>query len=213
MELEGLWVMGKLFKINLQHIKKYPSLYLVVFVVFLGGGVMGHFVLDGLLIDQKHALQNYMQGFMKIFILEKVDNIEVFKVSLFREFKQGFFLWALGVGIIGAPLILLSVFFRGFALGFTFSTLVMALGKESYFLILALVLLKELFIVTAVIALCVNGIAFSTELIAALVGKKFLFDNIKIKFLRYTVFTGVQFLIVLLGVFFEAVVLPVFIKI
>jgi stage II sporulation protein M len=174
---------------------------------------MGHFTINGLLLEQKQELQNYIQGFMKIFDIEKVDNIEVFNVSLFREVKQLIVLWALGVSIIGIPLIFMIVFFRGFSIGFTFGIIISALGAKGFLTIISIILLKELLIITALISLSVNGIVFSTDIIGSLLGKKFLMENIKVKFLRYTIFAGIQLIVIGIAVILESVFLPVFIKV
>jgi stage II sporulation protein M len=195
------------------HVKKHPKVYIFTFSIFIIGILMGHFTINGLLLEQKQELQNYIQGFMKIFDIEKVDNIEVFNVSLFREVKQVVVLWALGASIIGIPLIFMIVFFRGFTLGFTLGIIGSALGSKGLFTILSIILLKELLIVTVLMSLSVNGIVFSTDIISSLLGKKFLLGNIKIKFLRYTIFAGIQLVVIGIAVALEAVFLPVFIKV
>lgn len=195
-----------------EHVIKHPGLYQAVLILFVLGWVVGHFAMNGLDEKNRVELQNYIQGFMKIFVLEKVDNIEVLKVSLYREFKQVLLMWALGLSIIGIPILFLTVFLRGFVLGFVVLAVFRAVGSEAIVLITATFVFKYFILIPAFFALAVNGVSFSNVLVQKLTGKKRLFENMKKNMLQYTFFTVIQLFWIAIALFIEAVFLPIFVK-
>lgn len=203
------WKISGLYMI---HIKKNPRIYIILTIIFVSGFLAGVLAVSGLYQNHREELTDYIKGFMKIFDLKKVDNWTLFKVSLYRELKVMLFIWALGVSIIGIPVIFMTVLFRGFMLGFTLGTILDVLGNEGIVAVLSIVILKEMFLILALLAIAANGIMFSTDIIKSCSGKKIKVDNIKQKVLIYCVFALVQLIAIFVPVILEAVFLPVFIK-
>ena len=113
---------------------------------------------------------------------KQIDVDILFREFLWNNLKPGFFIWVLGLVILGIPLIFLYIAFEGYSLGFAIALVMKSLGgsKGSLFVGLA-VLPQEIILVPVLLTLAVNSVLFAK----AIWQKKERNTNIKFDIYRY----------------------------
>lgn len=158
------------------------NLYICLIVLFLIGIVMGAihsgFVKDESLIESFRYIEDFMNA-----LKTKQINVDIlFREFLWNNLKPGFFIWLLGLVILGIPLIFLYVGFEGYSLGFAIALVLKSLGgSKGSFLIGLAVLPQEIIIVPVLLTLSVNSVLFAK----AIWQKKERNTNIKFDIYRY----------------------------
>ncbi len=112
-------------KVRIQkHLKENRWHYLLLGIVFVLGLFLGYykvFSLENEVRDHLLALiNNYLLGGFR----GELSSAHIFSSAYLQQFKSLFLIWFLGLTVIGIPLIIGVVFFRGFSLGFTIGFLV-----------------------------------------------------------------------------------------
>ena len=158
------------------------NLYICLIVLFLIGIVMGAihsgFVKDESLIESFRYIEDFMNA-----LKTKQINVDIlFREFLWNNLKPGFFIWLLGLVILGIPLIFLYVGFEGYSLGFAIALVLKSLGgSKGSFLIGLAILPQEIIIVPVLLTLSVNSVLFAK----AIWQKKERNTNIKFDIYRY----------------------------
>jgi len=196
-----------------EHLKMNKNTYLFLFLAFVTGVSAGAFTVNGLSSIQRTELINYFQGFLELFENQRVDSNEILKISLIDNTRLVVLLWALGVTIIGIPLIYIFVGIRGFITGFTSGFIIDLLGVKGVVFTLLSILPKEVIIIPCVIALGVNGINFSLNIIRSRWNKQKSKDNLKTGFLGYCFATAFFSCFIFGGVLVESYITPICIRI
>ncbi len=172
----------------------------------------GASTVNGLSAVQNEELVNYFSGFLKIMGNQKVNSSELLIISLQENAKLVALLWISGVTIIGIPFIYLLVLSKGFAIGFSSGFIMQTMGIKGILFGLLTLLPKEIIILPCIIALGVNGMNFSLNIIKSKSIKQALKQNLKMDFLGYSLCTVFFSVFILIAVLIEAYILPVFIR-
>ena len=108
-------------------------------------------------------------------------------------------MWFVGSTVIGIPIVLGIVAFRGFCLGYTISSVVAVwgIGKGTLFFACSM-LLQNLIFLPCMLALAVSGIKLYQSIM-----KDKRKENIKFEIFRHTIFSIIIFLFLLLSSFIE----------
>ena len=127
----------------LQHIKDNIKAYFLVAIVLLIGIVLGVSFVNNLQENQSQEVQSYIQQFVET--LKNGTNIDTGKLlsnSLQNNLILAIVMWFAGSTVIGIPIVLGIVGYRGFCLGYTVSSLIATLGtgKGSIFFITSMLL-------------------------------------------------------------------------
>ncbi|KLU66230.1 stage II sporulation protein M [Desulfosporosinus acididurans] len=164
-----------------QHICKYWVIYLTLSSVYLAGVVFGALGVKALGASASSQLGDFLNTLLKN---QPVDLNPVFLGQLARDvFIIMAGIWILGLTIIGAPLIYLIVFTRGFILGFTVSFIISFKGMLGLGLILVTVLVPALM----GIPLLLLGAGLATIFSFLLLRGKARGESLRREFLYYTV--------------------------
>lgn len=111
-------------KILLEHIRQYWVIYLTLCCVFLVGCAFGAVGIHSLGSEKAQELTIFLNKLLE----EQPDTLNT--VFLQQLARDNFIIMAailiLGLTVIGAPLVYLIVFTRGFILGFTFAFIIQA---------------------------------------------------------------------------------------
>lgn len=206
-------MISKLRLTLVEHIKANKNTYLFLFLAFVTGVSAGAFTVNGLSSMQRTELINYFQGFLELFENQRVDSNEILKISLVDNTRLVALLWALGVTIIGIPLIYIFIGIRGFITGFTSGFIIDLLGLKGVVFTLFSILPKEVIIIPCVIALGVNAINFSMNIIRSRSNKQRSKDNLKTGFLGYCLVTAFFSCIIFCGALVESYITPICIRI
>lgn len=196
-----------------EHLNKNKNTYLFLFLTFVTGVSAGAFTVNGLSSIQRTELTNYFQGFLQLFENQRVDSNEILQISLVDNARFVAVLWALGVTIIGIPLIYFFVGVRGFITGFTSGFIIDLMGLKGVVFTLFSIVPKEIIIIPCIIALGVNGINFSINIIRSRSIKRVNKENLKTGFLAYCFTTAFFSCFIFGGILVESYITPVCIRI
>jgi len=179
------------------------NLFTYLFVIFIIGLIIGPILLNIIPLEEKNELVVYLNSFLdglkKDILFEQ--NIE--KI-IWNEIKYILILWIAGLSVIGVPLILFLVFFKGVVLGFTIAFILKELGIKGILLTGVTILPQNLIIIPVIIITSMIGILYSISLISHK-QKKFDF---KFSFSSYTFFIILMNFFVLIGTLYEIYVIP-----
>ena len=164
-----------------EHIRQYWVIYLTLSSVYLAGVVFGAVGVGALGVSETSQLGKFLDTLLK----SQPKSIDpIFLGQLARDmFIMMAGIWILGLTIIGAPLIFLIVFTRGFILGFTVSFIIGVKGALGLGLILTTVLIPAFL----AIPLLLLGAGLATIFSFLLLRGKARGESLRREFLYYTV--------------------------
>lgn len=187
----------------LQHIKDNIKAYFLVAIVLLIGIVLGVWFVNNLQENQSQEVQSYIQQFVGT--VKNGTNIDTGKLlsnSLQNNLILAIVMWFAGSTVIGIPIVLGIVGYRGFCLGYTVSSLIATLGtgKGSLFFITSM-LLQNLILIPCMLTLAVSGIKLYKSIL-----KDKRKENIKGEIIRHTLFSVMMLIFLVIASFLEAYV-------
>ncbi len=197
----------------MEHVKKNKNIYLFLFLTFVTGVSAGAFTVNGLSSIQRTELTNYFQGFLELFENQRVDSNEILQISIIDNARLVVVMWALGVTIIGIPLIYFFIGVRGFITGFTSGFIIDLMGLKGVLFTLFSIVPKEIIIIPCIIALGVNGINFSLNIIRSRSIKRGNKESLRTGFVTYSITTAFFSCFIFGGILVESYITPVCIRI
>ena len=99
------------------------KIILVVVIIFLIGLIFGSFYITILNTNEKTLIIKKVTNFFSNNKITFSNKILLFKNSLVSNLIYFFCLWFLGISVIGVPLILIMIFFKGFVTGFSIGSI------------------------------------------------------------------------------------------
>lgn len=183
------------------HLQNNMKEYLLVFIIFAIGIVLGVIFINKMGEEQKQEVTTYLQDFItKIKTGTTIDTTMLFKQSIQKNIVLGIVLWFVGSTVIGIPFVYLTILSRGFCLGYTISAAiaVLKMGKGLLFFFSSTFLQNILFI-PCIIAIAVSGLKFYR----AVVKEK---ESIKQEMKRHTIFSCFCLILLILASFIETYV-------
>ncbi len=178
------------------------ALVLILFLMGLTFGVLAANVLEK---EQQQDLIGFVnQGLHGGAFLQ--NNIYT-RQTVISNLQTVFFLFFMGISVIGVPLALLLIFTRGFILGFSFSFLFQAMGYKGLALSILGILPHNLFILPALFVMVVAII----DCAAALTKLRFTKRQIAIgeELIRCAVITLIVIILMVVGGFVQGYVTPI----
>ncbi|GIM27932.1 stage II sporulation protein M [Clostridium polyendosporum] len=195
-------------KIN-ENIRDNKILYLTIFTFFTVGVVLGIYTVFYMSDLSRNDLASYFNNFMTVIGEKPID----YKFLLTEALRNNLLLllgvFVIGLLVVGAPIILILILFKGFLIGFTFSLIINILGTKGIGLALIAVIPQNLIYVPCFIVCS----AFSIQLsIVKLKGKINKAHQTKEYMSQYFNLYIVCFFLLILGVFVETYIIPNLIK-
>jgi len=149
-----------------EYLRENFGLFFFIILLFILGIVFGSLAVKALNGEQKAELFNYLELFIQGIDVAPGKEAGVFlQQSLLGNLKTIGLILLLGLLVIGLPLVLVILFTKGFALGFTVGFLVYELGWKGLIFGMASVLPPNLFLVPALLLICVAAVSFSLAVI------------------------------------------------
>lgn len=179
-----------------KHVATNIKEYIIITLIFLLGIFFGVIYVNNMQIQQKEEVSKYINNYID---KEKENKTITTSKALKNSIKDNTILaiglWFAGTTIIGIPIVLGTILFRGFCLGYTISscTYTMGLGKGIAFTTVSIVLQNILFI-PAILALGVSGLKLYKSIV-----KDRRKENIKVEVLRHTIFSAIMLLILIIS--------------
>jgi stage II sporulation protein M len=157
--------------------KDLLPLYLFVCILFIMGVVFGALLVNALTLQQKHDVGQYVNTFLSGFggstaSLGGTGAAELRTAgagAVWDAFgahaRWVFFIWILGLSVVGVPLILLLDFLKGVLIGFTVGYLAGQWSWDGIVFAIVSVAPQNLVVVPAIIVCSVASISFSLLLV------------------------------------------------
>ena len=163
-----------------EHVKQYWVIYLTLSCVYLAGVIFGALGVEALGVSEQGQLAKFLDSLLQS---QPIALDSRFLEQLARDtFIMMAGIWVLGLTVIGAPLIYLIVFTRGFILGFTVSFFIEAKGLVGLALTLVSVFIPSLL----VIPLLLLGAGLATVFSVLLLRGKSNGQSLRGEFLYYS---------------------------
>ncbi len=191
---------SKLISIVQKHINDNIKSYLIVACILLVGIVLGVILINNLNEEQLKEVHTYINNF--ITSLKNGASINTGKLlqnSIKSNVVLAIILWFAGSTVIGIPIVLGIIAFRGFCIGYTCSALIGTLGtwKGTLFFITSM-LLQNIIFIPCILALSVSGIKLYKSIM-----KDKRKENIKGEIIRHTLFSLMILGILIVASFIE----------
>lgn len=206
-------LLHKIRDLLFKHIKNNSNRYFLLFMIFIIGVSAGAFTVNGLSTLQSEELIHYLRGFFNIMDKQRINSNELLMISLQENTKLIVLLWILGVTIIGIPFIFLLILIKGFIIGFSSGFIIKTMGLKGILFGLSALFPKEIIVIPCIIALGVNGINFSLNIIKSKSIKQVLKQNLRMDLIGYSLSTILFSMFILIGTLVETYIIPVFIRI
>lgn len=139
-----------------------------------------------------------------------IDGGLAFKNSLIINYVYLFSVWLLGLSIIGIFLNIFIIFIKGFVVGFTVSSMMLAYSVKGLLSSFIYLIFGQLFNMIVIVMVGIYGFMFSFHLLKLIFNKKK--DNGRSMVKKYLVILGLCFFITLIVSLLEAFVFPYIIK-
>ena len=196
-----------------EHVINNKKEYAIVSILFVIGIFLGVFFINNVGQEPKTLITEYLNQFIdKLKSTEDLNLIELLKTSIGQNIILAISLWFFGTTIIGIPIVFGIVAYRGFCLGYTISACISIMGmSKGIIFVLILLLLQNLLVIPAILALSVSGIKLYKSIM-----KDKTKENVKIEMLRHTVFSLIMLIVLIISsvieIFISTNILKIFIK-
>ncbi len=167
-----------------EYTKNNSKEYILVILICVIGLFIGVMFINNCNEDKQNTIITYITEFIeKMKSIENIDKADLIGTSIKRNILLAISIWFAGTTIIGMPVVLGIILYRGFSLGYTISaiTLTLGTGKSIIFCILTL-FLQNIFFIPALLTMGVSSIKLYRSIIND--RRK---ENIKIEIIRHTV--------------------------
>ena len=179
-----------------EHVANNKKEYVIVSILFVIGIFLGVFFINNVGQEPKTLITEYLNQFIeKLKTTEDLNLIELLKTSIGQNIMLAIGLWFFGTTIIGIPAVFGIVAYRGFCLGYTIAASISIMGiSKGIIFVLILLLLQNLLVIPAILALAVSGI----KLYKSIMRDKTK-ENVKIEMLRHTVFSLIMLMVLIVS--------------
>lgn len=174
--------------------------YIIVITIFLIGITSGVIFINNATDIQRAEIGEYINNFITILKGNyEVDKGELLKSSLLANFKLVLGMWFIGSTVIGIPIVLGMVLYRGFCIGYTVSSGIAILGtQKGIVFFLTTILMQNIITIPVVISLAVSGMKLYKSIM-----KDKRRENIKLQIIRHTIISVISFIFLVLASFIE----------
>ena len=179
-----------------EHVANNKKEYVIVSILFVIGIFLGVFFINNVGQEPKTLITEYLNQFIeKLKSTKDLNLIELLKTSIGQNIMLAIGLWFFGTTIIGIPAVFGIVAYRGFCLGYTIAACISIMGiSKGIIFVLILLLLQNLLVIPAILALAVSGI----KLYKSIMRDKTK-ENVKIEMLRHTVFSLIMLMVLIVS--------------
>ena len=133
-------------------------MYLIVIIIFIIGIVAGVIFINNVNGDQATEIQNYITEFINLLKQDyHIDTGLLLKKSLSDNLILIITMWLLGSTVIGIPIVMGIVLFRGFCIGYSVSAIIATLGVQKGILFFTVtMLLHNLIFIPVIICMTIS---------------------------------------------------------
>lgn len=195
----------KIGNIIKEHIKGNWILYISLFFFYIIGICIGAASVKDLDYQQKDEIVTFFNGFTKLLETNNFSQFNLLKITLIDNIKLIVLFWLLGFTVIGFPMYYVIIGMRGFSTGFSSGIIMGVLGTKGIYISAVCFVPKEAVLVPCLIALGINGIKLSGNILRSWLKKSTPGDSrFKQRFLPYSFVAAFFSFFILLATFIEA---------
>jgi len=192
-----------------RNFSKRDMLYGINILVLLVGICVGAIFANYMNSIQNEELVQYLNEFFIRFPGENFSRFAVLQQSFWSHGKTIGIMWALGLGIIGIPFILLAVFIKGFSYGFTSAFLFIHYGWNGFLFSILSCLPQSIVLIPGIVFISAASINFALSNYKN--NQKFAKER-RGKWIDYGLVFLIGVLIVMMTGLIETFISPVFMK-
>lgn len=173
---------NEIFTIIKDDVLNNAKSYFIVVVIFVVGIFLGVMFVNK--TEDKSEIEKYINTYVdETKILQNGDYFNELQKDVKNNLGLVFLLWFAGTTIIGIPIVLGVILFRGFCLGYTIASCVFVLGRMKALIFIAItILLQNIIFIPALMILGVSCIKLYQSII-----KDRRKENIKFSILKHSI--------------------------
>ena len=183
---------NEIFTTIKEDIVNHAKAYFIVVIIFTVGLFLGVLFVNK--TENKSEIEKYINSYIdETKQIQKANYFDELQKDIRSKITLTFFLWFAGTTIIGIPIVLGIILFRGFCLGYTIASCIFALGKvKGLIFVIITVFLQNAIFIPALMILGVSSIKLYTSII-----KDRRKENIKVSILKHSI-VSIMVMIVLI---------------
>lgn len=187
----------------LRHLYDNIKLYLIVIIILIIGITVGVVFINNINADGAGEIKNYITDFInQLKQGYHVDTGELLKKSLSDNLILIVTMWLLGSTVVGIPIVLGIVLFRGFCIGYSVSAIIASLGVQKGILFfLTTMFLQNLIFIPVILCMTISCIKLYKSIM-----KDRRRENIKVEIIRHTLVSIMLGLLLIIAAFIESYV-------
>ena len=191
---------SKLKNLILNNIYSNLQYYIIVMIILIVGIACGVIFINNINEEQKAEISKYISDFISSLKNNyEINKAELLKNSLIENFKLTLGMWFIGSTVVGIPIVLGIVLYRGFCIGYTVSSAIAILGAQKGIIFaLSSILLQNIIIIPVLLVLSVSGIKLYKSIM-----KDKRKENIKLEIIRHTVVSIIGLIFLVLATIIE----------
>lgn len=187
----------------LRHLYDNIKLYLIVIIILIIGITVGVVFINNINADGAGEIKNYITDFInQLKQGYHVDTGELLRKSLSDNLILIVTMWLLGSTVVGIPIVLGIVLFRGFCIGYSLSAIIASLGVQKGILFfLTTMFLQNLIFIPVILCMTISCIKLYKSIM-----KDRRRENIKVEIIRHTLVSIMLGLLLIIAAFIESYV-------
>ena len=171
--------------IIINHVSNNIKEYIIVVLCFLIGIFLGVMFINNTNETRREEITGYISNYVEKAKERDIVTIQNLQNNIKENAILALALWFFGTTIIGIPIVLGIILFRGFCIGYTISACTLGMGFTKGIMFISIsILLQNILLIPAILALGVSGIKLYKSIM-----KDKRKENIKLEILRHTVFS------------------------
>ena len=192
---------GRIKELIVRHIYENIKLYLTIIIILVIGITIGVIFINNTTVGEAKDIQSYIINFINLLKQgHSIDTAELLKKSLADNLSLIVIMWLLGSTIIGIPIVIGIVLFRGFCIGYSVSAIIASLGVQKGILFfLTTMFLQNLIFIPVILCMTISCIKLYRSIM-----KNKRRENIKLEIIRYILISIFLGILMILSAFIES---------